>query len=554
MRLIALIALLVASPATLHGQALALRVATETQQLQTSSHGIGVSAFDIDRDGLPDITIAAWEGASRVFLNAGNGTFDEITHRFDLPVGGTAIALWSDVNGDGTPDLFVGQGRDGENRLLLGRSDGTWTSAPEWGVRPDAVVGSGAFGDFDSDGYVDLFLAVQGGCDLLYRNVDGQRFEDVTALHGVSGDCVSKPMQAVWIDFDKDLDLDLLATHDLDVESRLHLNDGTGVWPDVAQDNGMAYVGPGSSMGIAWGDTNLDGHLDAYISRIEFGGLYMNRGNNTFSDEASALGAEVNGVSWGVLFVDLDNDRDEDLFVNSTSAWNNEPPLLWENRDAYFFDVGMDFIRGGKGAAAADFDLDGRVDIAYVANGGENGVLMNTSEAPGNSLSLRLLGSATNRFAIGARVEVHAGGQRMTRFVSGGDSYNSQSSDILHVGLGDAGHADSVVVWWPERTVDTYYNLSANRRHDLLQAGATTTTSTPAPSALDLWPNPAHGMVHATGVDAGAQVRLFDVLGRQVQHVAVSGGRVTLSGLAPGLYVVVVQSGGLQERRLFVSH
>ena len=263
----------------------------------------GVAVADYDGDGWDDVYVSVVDGVSSLFRNRQDGTFEDVGARAGVAVQGkSAVALWGDVDGDGRPDLFVGQRWGSVNRLFLQNEDGTFRDEGSVsGIDRRARVATAAFGDFDNDGKLDLFLATLASPDLLYRGAPGESdafFVDITEEAGVAGLSSSTPMQATWVDFDRDGDLDLFAVHDgYSVESRLYRNDGRLPLVDVAPEANIASVGVGYSMGVAWGDVDGDGWPDAYVTRIDTGGLYRNNGNGTFRDVAIESGAARNG--WG---------------------------------------------------------------------------------------------------------------------------------------------------------------------------------------------------------------------------------------------------------------
>jgi len=281
-------------------------------------------------------------------------------------------------------------------------------------------------------------------------------------------------------------------------------------------------------MGTAWGDFDGDGLEDAYVTRIGQAGLFRNLGDGTFTDEAVARGAARNGMSWGTVFADFDNDGDPDLFVVSTYAFDQTPTLLYRNEGGFFTDVaqqaGARLNLDAFGLAAGDFNRDGRPDLFIPAQDGRNRLLLNETPAVGNWIAVKLTGSTVNRMAVGASVEVTVQGRRLVRTVSRGDSFNAQSSPTLHFGLGNAVRIDTLRVYWGGHAVETTTDLAVNTTYPFRE-GTLSTAITAAPvlpaafSVASNFPNPFHTST-TIRFDlpevATVEVEVLDLLGRTV--------------------------------------
>ncbi|GIV60179.1 MAG: hypothetical protein KatS3mg043_1268 [Rhodothermaceae bacterium] len=510
------------------GQAITFTVLSETAGLAPVT-GYGVAVTDYDGDGWEDLLVTTAGGSVKLFRNEGNLTFSDRTVDAGLGPGGRYfVPLWGDVNNDGHPDLFLGRKSEGINRLFRNNGDGTFTDVTETaGIAPEADVAAATFGDFDGDGYIDLFLAVDRAPDLLYRNrsdLGDIRFEDVTGRAGVAGP-PSVAMQATWIDYNHDTRPDLFAVHDGNVESRLYVNEGFLPLRNVARETGIADVGAGNSMGIAWGDFDGDGWEDAYVTRIGRGGLYRNN-HGTFEEVAVARGADRNGMSWGVVFADLDNDGDLDLFIVNTSGYDESKSFLYVNENGHFTDraaaAGAALHLDAYGLATGDFDRDGRLDLVIGAGEGLR-LLHNTTVPAGHHLTVRLEGRTTNRMALGTRIEVVAGGRTHVRTVSGGDSFCSQSSPTLHIGLGPATRVDTLRIFWRSDLVQTETNLNVDAHYTFIEPGEPTGIEPeplPGPFRLDPnYPNPfdtSTVLSFTLPYPLHVTLTVFDLLGRPV--------------------------------------
>ncbi len=490
--------------------------------------GSGVCWFDADGDSRPDLywvngqPLPGDEGGgdyrSRLYRNRGDGTFEDVTERAGVGSPGYGMGCAAgDVDGDGDLDLYVTC--FGPDRLYLNRGDGRFEDATsKWGLGDPRWSSSAAFADYDRDGDLDLYVCnyvdftiethkycgerrpgyqaychpdeYGGVADTLYRN-DGGRFTDVTRAAGVHNP-LGKGLGAVWGDYDSDGDPDLYVANDR-TPNFLYRNNGDGTFGDVALLAGVAYGEDGqpqAGMGTDFGDYDGDGDLDIVVTNLDLenNNLYRNNGDGTFTDVALAAG--VGGpsylhVGFGAEFLDYDNDADLDLFVVNGHIIDNialyrdhltypQLNLFMENDGAgRFVDrtavLGADLgeKRVGRGLAVADYDRDGDLDLA-LSRCGQEGVLLRNERASERAwLQIDLRGTRSNRFGVGARVEVRAGGRTQIEEVRAGSSYLSQSDLRLHFGLGEAARAEQVRVLWPSGAVQTLGPLQAGRVHTL---------------------------------------------------------------------------------------
>ncbi len=539
--------------------------ATEGSGIDTSIGGIGVSTFDFNSDGYDDLTLALRDAPPALLQNNGDATFTDVTAQMGITSTGIMIApIWVDVNRDGAPDLYMGHAAMGANALWLNQGDGTFVDvAADWGLNTRARVGAVSFGDFSGDGYPDLFMGVENGFDLLYRNTDGTGFEDVTDAFGVAGIPFSIPMQPTWIDIDEDGDRDLFVTHDEDEPNFLYLNQEGTSFVESAAGWGIREVGAGNSMGVTWGDPDMDGDMDAYVTRIGIAGLYVyDQRINRYVDQATQWRVTLNGVGWGTYFADLDNDGDEDLALVHSSRSGFDPPTLFENQRTWFDPVytAGDFTqeRSDMGLATGDFNNDGRQDLIVVNTRGDHRLMLNTTPDTGNWLSVRLLEENSNPGAIGARLELDVGDDTLVRVLHAGDGYNGQNTYRVHFGLGDATQADELRVRWPDGRWETFGPLEAGARYQILNGQVVTYVESfrdvdqPLDASITVWPNPTQGSVRLSSDGWGGKsltVQVFDMLGRVVLHnpsASVDSGDqidLDLSNLQAGVYAVIVSDG-----------
>lgn len=545
------------------------RNATAGSGIDTGVGASGVSTFDFNGDGLDDITMARRDAAPALLRNNGDGTFTDVADDAGVASSTNAlIPIWVDVNQDGLPDLFLGAAGEGRNALWLNQGDFEFVNVAEaWGLNTRARVGGAAFGDFSGDGFPDLFLAVRTGPDLLYRNIGGTGFEDVSEAFGVQGDPFSIPMQVTWLDIDGDGDQDLFVTHDEDVYNFLYINDDGNALQDRAAAWGIQEVGAGNSMGVAWGDPDRDGDLDVYVTRIGIAGFYrFDAAQGRFYDEATPWRVAQNGVGWGAYFADFDNDGDEDLAAVHSATAGFPPPVLFVNQGNRFdplVEAGdFHFTLSDFGLAVGDFNKDGQLDLITANFRGEHQLFINESAEAGHWLTVELRSAGSWPAAIGARLELDVAGKTLVRILQAGDGYLSQNTYRTHFGLGAATEASDLRVRWPDGTWQSFGPLTAGVHHVIRDGVVSTRTETawtqPESGYLDLWPNPSEGLFtfRANLPEVGpARWSVIDVLGRRRLEGQLANGigsrQLTVDAgiLPPGVYWVVVTTGQAVARR-----
>ena len=491
----------------------------------------GVALIDYDGDGWLDIyftnaqnvemALKGGKSKSALYHNNHDGSFTDVTDK-----AGVGYPCWAmgatvgDYNNDGRPDLLVTC--FGGVVLYRNNGDGTFTDVTRSaGLGGDKQWATGAaFGDYDGDGWVDLFVShyvdfhlddmaafgssdscnymgiqvqcgprgLKGAPDSLYHNNRDGTFTDVSKKAGVADDELRYGLTAIWSDFNNDGKLDLLVTNDGE-PNYLYQGDGTGKFVEAGNTSGVAFNENGSAqanMGIAVGDVLHKGRMSLAISHFdnEYAAFYRNDGDMSFT-EASVSSGIAKGtrgyVGWGDAFVDFDNDGWQDLFlVNghvypqvdgaSRELHYREPKLLFLNeRNGAFKDISkqvgpaLQIPQVSRGMAVGDLFNDGKMEAVVENLVGRPMILRPEGGAKNHWISFQLEGMKCSRLAFNARVQATAGDLVQLGEVISGGSYLSQNDLRVHFGLGGHNHVDKARVMWPDGRVETLTNLAADR-------------------------------------------------------------------------------------------
>jgi len=493
--------------------------------------GSGLALFDYDGDGHPDLFLvngSDWPEKHRrrvtqaLYRNRGDGTFEDVTQSAGLAVEmyGIGVAA-ADYDNDGHIDLFInGLGPD---RLFRNRGDGTFEDVTQRAGVSDPAFGSSAtWIDYDHDGRLDLFVcnyvqwspkddifctldgvsksyctpeSYRGATNRLFRNRGDGTFEDVTRAAGVY-DPAGKSLGVVALDYDGDGWTDLAVANDTQ-PNFLYRNKRDGTFEEVGKIAGVAFSEEGKArgaMGIDAADYDGSGRESLVIGNFanEMLALYHNEGRGLFIDDAATAGIgqpSLLTLAFGCFFFDFDLDGLPDIFVANGHVENDinrvqpsvtyaEPPHLFRGIGGGRFEqiegrTGPDLQRPivGRGAAYADIDGDGDLDIAVSTNNGRAILLRNDGGNANGWLRLRLVGSRSNRDAVGALVRVKAGDIVASRTVRSAASYASQSEMVLTFGLGPLKDGRypvaDVQVNWPDGATQTLRGLEAGRTHTI---------------------------------------------------------------------------------------
>jgi enediyne biosynthesis protein E4 len=458
---------------TLYHQDSDLHFTDITQQagLTRKGWGMGVAVADYDNDGLLDLFVTGYDGTA-LYHNLGNCKFEDVTEKAGLKVDGfTTGAAWADYDRDGYVDLFVARYVHVDIHHL-----------PEPGSDPQNCMYKGIVVQCGPWG-------MEGESDFLFHNRGDGTFEEVSKKTGVNDPAKRYGMSAVWSDYDNDGWPDLYVANDSGPNYLYH-NKHDGTFEEVGLLAGVALSGEGrelGSMGVDFGDFDHDGLLDITVTNFadQENDLYRNEGPaKGFTDLAwsSKMGQAVFPyVKWGTGFVDFDNDGWPDIFVASghiypqmdqiaeKSGGYRQPMFLFRNKGDRTFEnitasagLGAFPLASRRGAAFGDVRNDGSMAILVLNVGETPSLLVQDVPSPRHRVLFRLVGTKSNRAAIGARVTITAGGMTQFNEVRSGGSYLSQNDLRLHFGLGEAKVMDPVVIRWPDGKTETLHNLAAD--------------------------------------------------------------------------------------------
>ena len=485
--------------------------------------GPGVCVADFDGDGWQDIYFVNGRDLydrgisvrNALYHNNGDGTFSDVTDKAGVPGTGYGLGcVWGDYDNDGFPDLFVTQ--YGRNVFYHNNGNGAFTDVTDKagvaGTESGSFHSGATFFDYDRDGKLDLYVgsyvaldpdgprycnigtirsscppsAYKGSSDALYHNNGDGTFTNVTRAVNILQPR-GKNLSVGAADYNDDGWPDLFVAND-GLAAYLYRNDHGKTFQEMAAPSGMAFSSSGSLMAamcISLGDYDNDGWLDLYISDFQGSSdhLWHNDGKGNFdevSDEAGITGPTHNVLSFGGGFIDYDNDGWLDLFIANGHVYPEieqaSPGTRYKQVNSVFHNEGHGkFIdtsketgvadqtpHAARGVAFADFDNDGFVDV-LVANNGDPPLLLHNGGNGSHFVNFKLVGTKSNRDALGARVRVVSGEISQVREIAGGGSYLSQSDLRANFGLGKIPVVQTIEIKWPSGDTQSFHDVAADK-------------------------------------------------------------------------------------------
>ncbi len=469
---------------------------------------------DYDRDG--DLDLFFSRSPNKLYRNDAGSFVDVTANPIAIDDGiATLQGAWGDYDGDGNLDLVQAKVST-TNRLFRNQGDGTFVETTHG---PLAVTGfwwGMGWADYDIDGDLDLFITQSNGANRLMRNDSGTVVDATTApLAGGASSGVA------WADYDDDGDPDLYFANNTSASKLLRNDSGTFVDVTTGPLGGL-----GSGRGATWGDYDNDGDLDLFLTHQSHANKLLRKdGGGTFVDATPPAIAGVwnsRGAAWG----DYDNDRDLDLYVSNNGA----PNSLYRNDGGGVFadatNAPLNDGGGGQGVAWADYDGDGDLDLC-LTNVSPSSRLFRNDNANGNHwLEVRAQGVASNRWGIGARVVLVAGGVTQIREITAGSGYLAQEPPIAHFGLGSTTTITSLEVHWPNGNVTTVPTPVADQATLAVEPGAlaigdgtheaaSIELTAPSPNPFGAHTRIAYSLPHAAEV----RITVHDLRGGEVAEL-----------------------------------
>ncbi|HXJ57373.1 MAG TPA: CRTAC1 family protein [Verrucomicrobiae bacterium] len=457
-------------------------VATDSEQ------SVGCAWGDYDNDGFIDLFVTRFDNISvnMLYHNERDGTFTRFIAGAPANESNVRSAgcIWGDFDNDGFLDLFVANlGTTAINWLYHNNGNGTFQKMT--GAQAGAIASnpagrsvSAAWGDFDADGNLDLFVAngalAENNVDALYRNLGQGRFTNIAVASGITEALFST--QGTWADVDGDGRLDLFVTHNAGQGNYIYRNLGGGAFRAISSGNALNEAL--NSVGSAWGDYDNDGHLDLFVVNSTLDAspyqnvLYRNDGSGVFErittgDIVNEFSSRFRSCAWA----DYDNDGHLDLFVTQEGSNNR---LYHNNGDGTFLSVTegavVTDIAASTGCSWGDYNNDGFLDL-FVANGGLSGrqsnFLYRNDRNSNHWIKVRCVGTVSNRSAIGAIVRARAlinGAIRwQMRHISGGDGWLCQNSLDVSIGFGSATNIDLLRIEWPSGIIQELHDVTVDQ-------------------------------------------------------------------------------------------
>ena len=426
-----------------------LRMLVKKAGIDVSLYSMGITVGDYNNDGYPDIYLSNYN-SNTLYENNNNGTFTDITE--DAKVGGGKMcsvgAVWLDYDNDGLLDLYVG------NYL-------NFDPEYKYYYAPDGFPGP---------------LAYDSQPDILYHNEGNNSFKDVTQEMGIV-DIDGRAMGVGAADYDNDGYVDIYVANDHTVNYLWHNEMGKGfIDKGIMSGTGFSQSGEATvSMSVDFADYNGDELLDIFISDDNYCSLYENLGNGLFNDQSYSAGISVASgqfVGWSSSFLDYDNDGDADIFkVNGElkHLYGQEDQLFENIGNGKFEDVSVergDYFKEenvGRGACMGDYDNDGDIDIFIVNLDSSCKFIINNKGNQNNWISLNLIGNASNKDGIGARIKIKAGGKVQTAQKKSTTGYLSQNDPRIHFGLSKNELVENIEIKWPSGKTQLLENVGINQ-------------------------------------------------------------------------------------------
>lgn len=525
--------------------------------------------IDINNDGLMDIVKLIYGSTPKVFINKGEGLFEEtaIPGFGEVAANSIAIAI-GDYNNDGFDDIFICNTaldpENNQNHLYKNNGNGTFTQVIDAAINAEAGWSMGAvFVDYDNDGLLDLFVVnFDNTPNALFKNNGDGTFSRITNAGEIVTD-LNASYSCAWGDFNNDGYMDCYVTNayynsvDELMMNCLYRNNGDGTFSKMLE-AGSIVTDNDFSHGAAWGDYNNDGYLDLIVTSHSLSiienkrpSLYKNNGDETFTKVVGTPLDEYEKANMGNAWIDMDNDGNIDLYLSTnTSSANTSQNMLYKGSDDGTFtqivtDTAALHPLRTYGISIGDFNNDGFIDMVNSGHSGSrpDGVYQNQAVTGNNWIGIQLKGVESNRNGIGARITYTFDGKERIREVMGhtGQYVASDLRQIL--GIGTASSA-SIHIKWPSGKEDTFSDFAINQYHEIVEGESVGIENVVANTVeCTVYPNPSKGVLYInTEHDMGIAYEVLSVYGSIVKNGIVKTGSINIENLPNGIYLLRLSS------------
>lgn len=512
--------------------------------VSTDADSRSVNWVDINNDGLVDLFISNGKAGGQnnmLYINLGGGQFTNVTSdSIVLDYKPSDGATFADCDNDGDLDAFVVNWYNQNNLFYTNDGAGNFTA-----ISSVPVVTSGGYsetaswGDYDNDGLLDLYVTRSGGTvstnkNLLYHNDGGNAFTKILSGTPVTDATISRCVN--WTDMDDDGDLDLFVTNEgnFNNDENIYRNDGSGLFTKIT--TGELVTNGAFTMSSSWGDYDNDGDLDVFLSNDRASNaLFRNEGNLNFTKISSDTVSNTNAHSFSSAWSDIDNDGDLDLFVtNSYYTITKQLNFLYiNNGDGSFSRINNTVPATDSswsyGCAFADYDNDGFEDLAVATvnfnNIDEPDFLYHNDGNNNQWITIKLIGTITNKSAIGTKIRINAiiNGMHVwqMREISAQTSYCGQNDLRAHFGLGNATIIDSMIVEWFSGSKEIFSNININQFITVTEGqGISDLTKIENNLIVKIYPNPTSEWITITtdknNFEKGSLISISDMNGSTI--------------------------------------
>ncbi len=507
-----------------------------------------VNWIDVNKDALLDLMITNGPAGGQnnfLYLNDGSGGFIAITNDTIVKDGKPSDgATWADTDNDGDPDCFVANWYNFNGLFYNNNGNGTFTYNSAAGLSTGISYSETAsWGDYDKDGFVDLYVARSGGTiatnrNHLYHNNGNNTFTKITNGSLVNDAYVSRSVN--WTDTDKDGDLDLFVSNEgvTNNNENFYRNEGNGTFTKLT--SGSLLNAGEKTMSSSWADFDNDGDLDVFLTNENAANaLYRNEGNFNFTKLLSDTVSKGTHNSFSSAWSDVDNDGDLDLFATNSYLGSTKLTCLYylNNGNSTFTRIGNSALTADSGwtygCAFGDYDNDGFEDLA-VATVRFQGIdkpdyLFHNDGNSNNWITVSLVGTTTNKSSIGTKIYVKATINGFPiwqlRELSAQSSYCGQNDMRAHFGLGNAVSIDSIKIEWLSGLVQSFDSVGINQFINITEGSLAIDVPTIKKNKeIVIFPNPSKGMIRISNCTlvAGDVIYISNTSGEILSQLKIS--------------------------------